>query len=149
MNSSARALALVLSLAVGLAALSNSAGAHHSYAMFDNAGWLTIEGTARALEWTNPHVWVWVDVDDGKGGVDTYGFEAQAPSELQRFFGWTKVSVKSGDRVKVHFAPLRSGRHGGALRTIEFADGRQLLTPRSTPSTPVYSPEAAQPRSAQ
>lgn len=135
---------VTLCLLVGLGALSSSASAHHSYAMFDQAQRLSIEGTVRAVEWTNPHVWVWVDVDDGKGGVVPYGFEAQAPSELQRFFGWTKTSLKSGDRVTVHYAPLRSGKNGGALRTLEMADGRELLTGRSNPP-PAARPEAAQP----
>lgn len=135
---------LVLPLAVSLATLSSRAGAHHSYAMFDQGRRLSVEGTIRALEWTNPHVWVWVDVDDGKGGVVAYGFEAQAPSELQRFFGWTSASVKSGDRVTVQYAPLRSGKNGGALQTIAFPDGRQLLTARSNPPSAAGRPVDAQ-----
>jgi hypothetical protein len=134
-----------LPLLLGLAALSGRVSAHHSYAMFDQGRRLSVEGTVRALEWTNPHVWVWVDVPDGKGGATPFGFEAQAPSELQRFFGWTSTSVKRGDRVVVRYAPLRSGKNGGALHTIVFADGRELLTPRSNlPPVPVQ-PDAAQP----
>jgi hypothetical protein len=112
----------------------NVAIAHHSYAMYDQAKQVFIEGTVRALEWTNPHIWVWVDVDDGKGGRIPYGFEAQAPSELRRFFGWSSTSLKSGDRVRVQYGPLRSGKNGGVLQTITFPDGRKLLTPRSDPS---------------
>jgi hypothetical protein len=135
-----------LPLLLGLAALAGRASAHHSYAMFDQARRLSLEGTVRALEWTNPHVWVWLDVPDGAGGVVPYGFEAQSPSELQRFFGWTSTSLKCGDRVVVRYAPLRSGAHGGALHTIVFADGRELLTPRSNLPPPVAVPsDTAQP----
>src|SRR5687768_11192616 len=93
------------------------ASAHHSYSMFDQTKKLTLTGTVRAVEWANPHVWVWVDVDDGKGGIVPWGFETNAPSELARFFGWTKNSLKPGEKVTVDYAPLRSGRNGGALRT--------------------------------
>jgi len=109
------------------------AAAHHSYAMFDQTKKLTLSGTIRAVEWANPHVWVWVNVDDGKGGVTPWGFETNAPSELARFFGWTKNSLAVGDKVTVDYAPLRSGRNGGALRTLTLSDGRTLKTPRSTP----------------
>ena len=109
------------------------AAAHHSYSMFDQTKRLTLTGTVRAVEWANPHVWVWVDVDDGKGGTTPWGFETNAPSELVRFFGWTRNSLAVGDKVTVDYAPLRSGRNGGALRTLTFADGRTLTTPRSNP----------------
>jgi hypothetical protein len=107
--------------------------AHHSYSMFDQTKRLTLTGTVRAVEWANPHVWVWLDVDDGKGSTTPWGFETNAPSELVRFFGWTKNSLTVGDRVTVDYAPLRSGRNGGALRTLTFADGHTLKTPRSNP----------------
>ena len=109
------------------------AAAHHSYSMFDQTKMLTLAGTVRAVEWSNPHVWVWLDVDDGKGGSTAWGFETNAPSELVRFFGWTKNSLNAGEKVTVTYAPLRSGRIGGALRTLTFADGRTLKTPRSYP----------------
>jgi hypothetical protein len=101
--------------------------------MFENTKRLTLTGTVRAVEWANPHVWVWVDVDDGKGGVTPWGFETNAPSELVRFFGWSKNSLTVGDKVIVDYAPLRSGRNGGALRTLTFTDGRTLKTPRTNP----------------
>ena len=125
-------LSAALSIAVLMAATA-PAVAHHSYAMFDQTKRLTLKGTVRAVEWANPHVWVWVDVDDGKGGVTPWGFETNAPSELVRFFGWTKNSLTVGDKVTVDYAPLRSGRNGGALRTLTFADGRTLKTPRTNP----------------
>jgi hypothetical protein len=105
--------------------------AHHSYAMFDQARHLTVKGTVHTLEWTNPHIWVWVDVTDARGGTTTYGFESNAPSELTRFFGWNKRALTPGEAVTIDFAPLKSGRPGGALRTITFPDGRTLRTPRS------------------
>src|SRR5215204_3738745 len=119
-----------LFLAAALLGPATAAWAHHTYAMYDQTRKLTVEGTVTVLEWTNPHIWVWVEVADG-GGVQTYGFESNAPSELTRFFGWTKRALTPGDKVTVDYSPLKSGRNGGALRTITFGDGRVLLTPRS------------------
>jgi hypothetical protein len=117
--------------AVLVAATGGAALAHHTYAMFDQRRRATVQGTVHALEWVNPHVWVWVSVK-GTGGTPTvYGFETNAPSELSRFFGWHKRVLTAGDAVTVDYSPLKSGRPGGALRTITFADGRTLRTPRS------------------
>ena len=104
---------------------------HHSYAMFDQTKRTTVQGTVYALEWVNPHVWVWVEVADAAGKATIYGFETNAPSELSRFFGWNKQVLTAGEKVTVAYSPLKSGRPGGALRTITFADGRTLRTPRS------------------
>jgi len=108
--------------------------AHHSYAMFDQTRSATVKGTVRALEWTNPHVWVWINVTDDAGGTAVFGFESNAPSELARFFGWNKNILEVGAPVTVEYSPLKSGRNGGALHTITFADGRSLRTPRSEAS---------------
>src|SRR5215216_3201527 len=110
-----------------------SALAHHSYAMFDQTRSATVQGTVHTLEWTNPHIWVWVVVKDASGGSTTYGFESNAPSELARFFGWNKRVLTAGETVTIEYSPLKSGRNGGALRTITFPDGRVLRTPRSNP----------------
>jgi len=128
-----------------LGTLSGTAWAHHSYAMFDQTQTVTVQGMVHALEWTNPHIWVWVNVKDAKGVVTTYGFESNAPSELTRFFGWDKRSLTAGEAVTVDFAPLKSGRAGGALRTIRLADGRVLRTPRSNPEYQTGPPTAGAP----
>jgi hypothetical protein len=120
--------------------------AHHSYAMFDQSKALTVTGRVHALEWSNPHVWVWVVVTDNAGDAKTFGFETNAPSELTRFFGWSKTSLTVGEIVTVEYAPLRSGRTGGALRTLTRADGSVLRTPRSDPSYETGPRPTAPPR---
>ena len=128
-----------------LGTLCGTARAHHSYAMFDQTQTVTVQGTVHTLEWTNPHIWVWVNVKDAKGVVTTYGFESNAPSELTRFFGWDKRSLTAGQAVTVDFSPLKSGRPGGALRTITLADGRVLRTPRSNTEYRTGPPTAGAP----
>jgi hypothetical protein len=120
-------------LVMAMLGVATGAAAHHSYAMFDQTKSLTVRGTVHALEWTNPHIWIWVDVKDESGASVTYGFESNAPSELSRFFGWSKRALTVGEAVTVEYSPLKSGRNGGALRTITCADGRLLKTPRSNP----------------
>ena len=120
-----------LAAAIVLLAAGRETLAHHSYAMFDQTKRATVQGTVYALEWVNPHVWVWVEVPGAAGNATIYGFETNAPSELSRFYGWHKRVLTAGEQVTVAYSPLKSGRPGGALRTITFADGRSLRTPRS------------------
>ena len=55
----------------------------------------TITGTVKQFDWTNPHTWIWVDVPNDKGGVDTWGFEGMSPNYLARR-GWTKNDPEAG-----------------------------------------------------
>ena len=129
-----------LLLASALFAPTSAALAHHSYAAVDMNRRLTVQGTVKAFEWTNPHVWVWIVRDDGSGGTATYGFEGLAPSELTRFFGWSKRSLNVGDKITVEYAPFKNGRNGGALSRIIFTDGRVLLGRRANPPSPGTAP---------
>ena len=58
-------------LATTLLMVADVALAHHSYSMFDRTRRVILQGTVKALEWANPHVWVWIDSTDGKGGEAT------------------------------------------------------------------------------
>ena len=64
------------------AALAAPAFAHHSFADFDRTKHGTVTGTVRALEWENPHIWLWVNTIDAKGNVVPWGFEGSAPAEM-------------------------------------------------------------------
>jgi hypothetical protein len=102
-----------------------AASAHHSYAMFDRDRQATIHGSVSAVEWTNPHVWIWVVADD-RPVAATIALETLSPGELQRFFGWGKSSVNVGDKITVDYAPLRSGKNGGAVKKITLVDGHVI-----------------------
>ena len=120
---------------VSWAIASGVALAHHSYAAVDMSARKTVQGTVTTLEWTNPHVWLWIGAPDDKGTVMPYAFESLAPSELTRFFGWNKRSLTSGQPVTIEYAPFRNGERGGALVTVTFADGRMLRGRPSVPQT--------------
>ena len=99
--------------------------AHHSFAMFDTANPITLTGVVTAFQWTNPHVYIELDVPDAGGGVKHWTIELGSPSILMRA-NWKFNSVKKGERVTAVVSPLRSGEPGSLLSRITLADGRVL-----------------------
>ena len=133
MRLAARCLAALLALAVWTFA---SAGhAHHSFAMYDSTKLVTVDGTVTNFQWTNPHVLLWVTGTSAPGEAPTlWTIELPtSPGNLGRM-GWTKHSLKGGDRVVVELNPLRDGRHGGSFKKATIVDtGKVLLAnPLST-----------------
>ncbi len=106
-------------------AAGKTATAHHSFAPFDMTMEKTISGTVSRFEWTNPHSWIWVDVPNGKGGVDSWAIEGMSPNYLARR-GWSKTTLKPGDKVTIAVRPLRNGENGGMFVRATLADGRVL-----------------------
>ena len=100
--------------------------AHHSFAAFDMSTQKDITGTVKKFDWTNPHTWVWVDVANDHGGVDTYGFEGMSPNFLGRR-GWTRETLKPGDKVTVTFRPMKNGDKGGMWVSGKRPNGEVLL----------------------
>jgi hypothetical protein len=114
-------------LALAAVFISPMAQAHHSYAMFDGSKKLEVSGTVARLEWKNPHVYLWVYVPrpGARGEYDLWAFENGSPSALSAR-GWTRQSLKAGDRLTVDYWPLRDGSRGGHLGRLTWADGREL-----------------------
>ena len=117
-----RVLAVVLFIA---AAAAGRAAAHHSFAMFDTASPLTLTGVVTDFQWTNPHVYIELDVPEGARGSKHWTIELGSPSILMRG-GWKFNSVKRGDKVTAVVSPLRDGAPGSLLTRITLADGRVL-----------------------
>lgn len=115
---------LVLAAAASAVLAAGQASAHHSFAMFDNAKEVVLDGTVREFQWTNPHSWVQLTVVENGQSVE-YSIEGQSPNGLARR-GWTRNSLKAGDRVKVSIHPLKDGTKGGSFMKAVFADGRVL-----------------------
>jgi hypothetical protein len=109
-----------------LAIRSAPASAHHSYSAFEMQGQKTITGTVKRFDWTNPHTWLWIDVPNEKGGVDTWGIEGMSPNYLGRR-GWTKNTLKFGDKLTVTIHPLKDGSNGGSFVTAERPTGEKLI----------------------
>jgi hypothetical protein len=105
--------------------------AHHSFAMFDTANAVTLVGVVTSLEWTNPHVYIELDVPDAPTGAKHWSIELGSPSILQRA-GWKFNSIKKGDRITAVVSPLRSGEPGSLLTRLTLADGRVLTNGGAT-----------------
>ena len=104
--------------------------AHHSFAMYEPTKTLTLKGTVKSFQWTNPHVVVWVLVQPEDGSaVQEWSLETTSPGVLTRN-GWTRQSLKAGDRVSVTFSPLRDGSRGGGLNSVTLLDTGQTLIPK-------------------
>ena len=99
--------------------------AHHSFANFDLGKQLTVAGTIKEVQFTNPHVWLQVMVPDGKGGQTEWSIEAGAPGMLLRT-GWKPNTLKTGDAVTVVTHPAKNGEANGSLIRVTLPDGRTL-----------------------
>ena len=124
--------------AIGAAGLTLGAApalSHHSAAMFEPEKVITVEGTVKEFEYTNPHSWLYVTVRDDQGVETVWGFEAEGPSALMRA-GIKASALRPGDKVTVRTRPLRDGRPAGAWVTVTKSDGT-VLNPRpgSTPAS--------------
>ena len=113
-------LALIMAAVTG-------AQAHHSSAMYDQQKTLTLRGVVTQVRWTSPHVNVSVISDAGRrqAGV-AWVLEATSPGNLLRA-GWTRTSIKVGDRVSIVVAPLRDGTHGGWCRGVTLLESGEVL----------------------
>jgi len=124
----AGALGVVLLMAWG------AASAHHSAAMFDHSKTITLTGTVKNFQFTNPHSWLIVVVSGADGKVVEWGFEAEGPSTLLHA-GILPKSFRPGDKVTVTANPMRDGRPAGSLISVVTSDGSVYsTTPRPPPA---------------
>ena len=100
-----------------------SVHAHHSFAMFDNDNQIKLQGKVTDFQWTNPHVYIELDVGDDASGHKVWTIECANPGILNRV-GWKFNMIKEGDLVTVIVGPLRSGESGALLKQVTLPDGR-------------------------
>ena len=112
----------------GALLFAGSADAHHSGAMFDSATTLSLSGTVRQFQWTNPHCFIQLVVKNDKGVDEEWSLEMTAPVHLLRL-GWRKSSLQPGDRITVTIHPLRNGDRGGNVAAVIGADGKPVGKP--------------------
>jgi hypothetical protein len=121
---SMKAVSLV---AVAVAAFAAPASAHHSFAMFDAEQTVTLQGTVKEFEWTNPHSWLRIMVKDEKTDqLVLWALELSSPARLKRM-GMNADSVKVGDAVSVTFHPMKDGARGGQFLQAVLPDGKQVV----------------------
>jgi hypothetical protein len=120
-----RLLRIAASLCLAVAAIAAPpAGAHHSPVMFDQSKTISLTGTVRLFQWTNPHCYIQLLVDEG-GRQAEWNMEMGAPVYLYNR-GWRPSSLKAGDRITITASPLRSGANGGLVLSVAGSDGKPI-----------------------
>lgn len=113
--------------ALGLASTASTpVAAHHSYAMFDMQRTVVMEATVVQFRWSNPHAFIRIRVE-ADGGPEEWSIEMTSPNNLIQE-GWTRRTIRTGDRVRLYVHPLRSGARGGAYAGIRLPNGSTLGT---------------------
>jgi hypothetical protein len=100
--------------------------AHHAFAAeYDENRRITVSGVVTMLKWTNPHAWLYVDVESESGRVTQWSFEMGSPGGLVSR-GWKKTDLKKGDHVTVQGFGAKNGKNVAAT-TVTLPDGRKLF----------------------
>lgn len=101
--------------------------AHHSFAAeYDGTKPLKLTGAITKVDWSNPHVYFYIDVEDEKGNVANWAMEMGAPGAL-RGSGWSRTTLKIGDVVTVEGSPAKDGsKHANARVVTLTATGERL-----------------------
>lgn len=104
-----------------------SAHAHHSFAaQFDRDRPVTLMGTVTEMKWSNPHAWIYIDVEDDDGNVVNWALETRAANNLIRL-GWRREDLPVGATLAVDGWQARNGTPTASIKTVTFADGRSLF----------------------
>ena len=109
----------------GVLLCASPAHSHHSNVAYEVTKVITITGEVKEFRWVNPHTWLHVMVDDGKGAKVEWQVEGRAPGVLLRA-GWSRSSLKAGERVTVDMSPAKDGTKVGIIARVTKADGSIL-----------------------
>ncbi len=118
-------LTLTLSAVLLLISFAAPVSAHHATASFDMTKSMSVKGTVTGFDWTNPHVYIYVDVKDEKGAVEKWSVEMASTGMLARA-GWRRDTVKGGDEITIFGNRAKDGRPFLHLSKVVFANGQAL-----------------------
>jgi len=116
----------LIALAAATAALlAIPAWAHHSHANYNTNEFTTVSGTITEVVWTNPHVWLYMEVANAQGRPQMWAMEGGSVTSLMRG-GWQRNSLKPGDKVSVRCHRLRDGSEGCLLGFFTNINGTAM-----------------------
>jgi hypothetical protein len=122
-----------------------TSGHHEPRAKFDPAKPITLKGTVSKIDWLNPHVHIFMEVQDAKGTA-SWAVELESTVDLRRN-GWTPDTIKLGDAVTVEAMPARDGsRQAWANSFVVDATKRRVFTFAEAVPPPLPKPVPPTPR---
>jgi hypothetical protein len=101
--------------------------AHHGLSAFDTTHTVKMEGTVTEFQWINPHAYIYADLKDENSKVANWKLEMGSLGMLTRFGGWSRDTVKPGDRVTVQGFRAKDGSPYMSLGKIVLPNGQSLL----------------------
>ena len=103
----------------------NASFAHHSSAMFDKKIVRQVTASVTEFQWTNPHIWIQIELKNEAGESEEWSIEGLGPNSLSRK-GWRRNSFKAGDVIEIKFNPMRDGSKAGGFIGAKFQNGETI-----------------------
>jgi hypothetical protein len=128
-------LPLLLAAYAGLSFSALPVFAHHSFAAEYESKEISLTGTITKVEWTNPHIYFYIDVKDAGGNVVNYAVEGYPPNTLKRT-GFTREDLKVGDTVTITAYRAKDSANRVAGREITFPNGGKKFAGPAAGFTP-------------
>jgi len=126
----------IWAMGVGLWALATPLAAHHSFEVeYDPQKPVGGTGVIAKVEWTNPHMRIYVDVTDEKGAVTNWNLELGSPNSVLRR-GWTRSDLKVGEKLTFKGYGGRKILTRAVAQAITLADGRAFTGASGAPDAP-------------
>jgi len=107
-------------------AFSGSAFAHHAWSGYDMANITTVKGTVTQFDWSNPHVWINLEVKNDKGSIEKWAVGGPSPSRMSNT-GWDKDTLKAGDQITAVGHRISDGTNSLRLEKVVLSNGKELI----------------------
>jgi len=119
---------IFVALVAAVLTLGRPAVAHHGVAAYDLGKTTNVAGTVTGFTFENPHAMVTIEMKDDKGTLTKWEGELTSPNNLVRS-GWSRMTLKPGDRITLSGNPAKTGSSYLWVRRITLADGKELPIP--------------------
>jgi hypothetical protein len=127
---------LAAALVACAAFATTAANGHHSFAAeFDQNKPVKMTGKVTSMKWSNPHAWIYVDVEGTDGTVVNWALETAAANGLIRR-GWRKEDLPAGTVLVIEGWQARNDSPTASIASVTFEDGRRLFAGSSNPAAP-------------